>query len=259
MRRDLAAAVAALVRRRAAPEAVVLAYHDVVARGATGYTVTARALRGHVRLVRSLGLRLVGVRELAERAATGAPTAGLAALAFDDGLIGVHRHALDVLAEEGAPATVFAVSRVWGAEPEWWPGSARTMDRTEMLEARAAGLTIDAHTRTHPSLPACDDAALAAEVAGCRADLEDLTGEPVRTLAYPQGHHDARVRAAARDAGYDAAFTFLNGRIQPGDDPLRLPRLTMTATHTPLRLAYHLARPAASWPDHQVDAVAAVR
>ncbi|MCW2816684.1 MAG: hypothetical protein JWN84_4139, partial [Nocardioides sp.] len=40
-----------------------------------------------------------------------------------------------------------------------------------------------------------------------------------------------------------------------GDDVLRLPRFTMGAHHGRLRLAYHLARPADSWPDHQLDRV----
>jgi hypothetical protein len=63
------------------------------------------------------------------------------------------------------------------------------------------------------------------------------------------------VRRAAGDAGYRAAFTFLNGRIDGRHDPFRLPRLTMGSHHSALRLAHHLGRPATSWPDTQLDAV----
>ncbi|HUF84538.1 MAG TPA: hypothetical protein VMQ81_08110, partial [Acidimicrobiia bacterium] len=74
---------------------------------------------------------------------------------------------------------------------------------------------------------------------------------------YPFGHHDDGVRAVARRVGYRAGFTFLNGRVEGGLDRYRLPRLTMYEGHTRAMLAYHLARPASSWPDHQVDRVAA--
>lgn len=74
-------------------------------------------------------------------------------------------------------------------------------------------------------------------------------------LAYPFDHHDARVRATVVDAGYRAAFTFLNGRITPGVDSYRLPRLTMWKGQGRPRLSYHLARPAHSWPDTQCPAV----
>jgi len=106
-------------------------------------------------------------------------------------------------------------------------------------------------------LPALDEPALDSELAGSRADLEDIVGRPVDHLAYPFGHHDEHVRAAARRAGYQAGFTFLDGRVDAGLDRYRLPRLTMYGGHHRVRLAYHLARPSWSWPDHQLDRVAA--
>lgn len=235
--------------------AVILGYHDVASSGAEGYTVTATMLRAHLRLLRRCGLRVVPVPEIADRLADGRSVQGLAAVTFDDGLIGVLRHGLPVLLEENVPATVYAVSDHRGAPPPWWPGSARTMTGAELLEVRAAGVRIEAHTRHHPSLPALDPVALVDEVAGCRRELEDLLGEPVRHLAYPFGHHDAEVRQVARDAGFASAATFLNGRLTGVEDPLKLPRFTMTAGHSRLRLLYHLARPAESWPDHQLDQV----
>ena len=44
---------------------------------------------------------------------------------------------------------------------------------------------------------------------------EPSTRTAVDLLAYPSGHHDARVRAHAAAAGYRAGFTFLNGRVLP--------------------------------------------
>ncbi|MEJ7770695.1 MAG: polysaccharide deacetylase family protein [Geodermatophilaceae bacterium] len=248
-----------LAHTRSVPSAgVVLAYHDVIAAGESPpnpYAVTARALRAQLRLVKRLGLRLVELSEFTDRLLYGAGTAGLASVTFDDALVGVYRHALPILLEEEAPATLLPVTGVLGVRPEWWPGSARTMTRSELDDAVAAGLGIAAHTRTHRSLPELDDSTLADELAGARAELADIAGQPVDVLAYPFGHHDARVRSVARAAGYRAGFTFLNGRMRGGEDLFRLPRLTMGQRSSRLRFGYHLSRPADSWPDHQLPAV----
>ena len=92
---------------------------------------------------------------------------------------------------------------------------------------------------------------------GSKARLEDLTGTTVDLLAYPSGHHDPRVRAAAVAAGYRAGFTFVNGRVLPGTDPMRVPRLTMSTRQHRVRWAYQLARPPSSWTGHDADVVLA--
>lgn len=239
---------------------VVLAYHDVVGGSEVDgpWSVTAAQLRTQLRVVRRLGFRFVTLAEITGRVLQGRSVDGLAAVAFDDALAGVARHALPILHELEVPSTLMTVSTAWGHPPAWWPGSARTMTRAELAEAVAHGVDLAAHTRTHASLTALADtspAALRDEVAGCRDELEDLTGAPVDLFAYPYGHHDPAVREAVETAGYAAAFTFLNGRVAPEADRYRLPRLTMGAHQSAARLTYHLSRSAQSWPEHQVDRV----
>ena len=90
-----------------------------------------------------------------------------------------------------------------------------------------AGFEIGFHTRRHPYLPDLDDAALRDAMVDGREELEAVTGQPVRTIAYPHGGVDARVAAAARESGFRAGFTtaadattartdsFLIGRVDP--------------------------------------------
>ena len=236
---------------------MVLCYHDVVEHDddAEGITVSAAQLRRHLRLVRRLGFRLVPLAELSELVKAGRPVDRLAAVTFDDALAGVARHAVPVLHELGVPATLFTVSTGWGRTPTWWPGSERTMSRAELEESVRGGLTISAHTRTHASLPGLAGSRLRDEIGGSRAELEDLTAGPVDLFAYPFGHHDGATRDAVAEAGYAAAYTFLNGRVTGAEHPLKLPRFTMGAHHDRLRLAYHLGRAPGSWPDHQADRV----
>lgn len=255
------AAAGRLVRGRAASGgAAVLCYHDVVA-GQGGQevsldlNVSVGQLRRHLGLVRRLGYRFVSLPELTARAAGRQPVDGLLAVTFDDALAGVARHAVPLLVELEVPATIFAVSSVWGNHPPWWAGSGPTMTREELLEAHAVGMTVASHTRTHPSLPTLTAGGLDHELAGSRSELEDLVQVPVQLLAYPFGHHDSAVRGAAAAAGYVAAYTFLNGRVTGTEDRLRLPRFTMGRHHDRRRLAYHLSRAPESWPDHQQDRV----
>ncbi|MGH9048263.1 MAG: polysaccharide deacetylase family protein [Acidimicrobiia bacterium] len=256
-----AAAVPALLlgARPRTAGGVVFAYHDIGPDGsdATSYLLPARMLRRHLEAVRGWGLRLVDLGELTGAVREGRPLDGMVAVTFDDACQGVTRYAIPVLHELGVPATVFAVSGVRGATPTWAPPGTRTMTTQELAEAARSGLRIGSHTRSHPDLLSLDEGALDAELAGSRADLEEVVDGRVDHLTYPFGHHDERVRAAARRAGYDAAFTFLDGRVEATLDRYRLPRLTMYGGHHRVRLAYQLARPASSWPDHQLDRVAA--
>lgn len=234
--------------------ALVLAYHDVDdSPDALDYSVTKAQLRGHVTWLREWGTEIIDLGELVTRVRRGDDVSGLASISFDDALFGVASDGADVLAELGVSATVFTVAGSLGGDPSWWPGASRVVSEAELRALVAAGHRIGSHTSTHPSLPALDDDRLRRELCESRSRLRDIAGEEIDLLAYPSGHHDARVRRAARDAGYRAGFTFLNGRVDTDVDPFQLPRLTMTSAHQRGRLARHVARPTWSWPDHQVD------
>lgn len=252
-----AALAGAKVRARGA---VVLSYHDVRNGRSDGgdYEVSPSQLRAQLLAASGMGLRFVDLGVLTAAWLAGEPVDELASVVFDDGLVGVHHHALPVLTALAVPATVFTVTDGMGSSPPWWPGAARTMTAAEISELAGAGVSIASHTRRHRSLPGLGTAELGDELAGARLILEDLVQAPVPLVAYPFGHHDARVREAAAGAGYVAGFSFLNGRITAGLDRYRLPRLNMWSGQGRARLAYHLARPAFSWPATQADAVSAV-
>lgn len=240
--------------RGVAPGGVVFAYHDVGVdpTNTTDYYVTPELMRRQVAAAQSWGIRFIDLADFSQRAIDGAELDGLAAVVFDDSLVGVHHYAMPVLLDLGVPATVFTVSAALGTDPAWWPGAARVMTRAEALEMAAAGFRLSSHTRSHASLPHITPARLTDEVVGARAELEDLTQAPVELFAYPFGHYDQRVVDEVQAAGYSCAYSFLNGRVTPGLDLYRLPRLNMWSEQGRLRLAYHLARSAASWPDHQL-------
>lgn len=120
----------------------------------------------------------------------------------------------------------FVVTQFVAGEETLFP-DAVWADWQQLAAARRAGVVIGAHTRTHPSLPGCDDAELADQLAGGWRELVDARLEPEPILAYPYGQHDARVRRATIEAGYRLAYAGRVGRNGAGTDPWRLRRITI--------------------------------
>ena len=81
------------------------------------------------------------------------------------------------------------------------PGSKRTnLDASEIAELYR-GHEVAIHTVTHPWLDRLDASQIATEVLEDRKALEDLTGYPVRGMAYPFGNYNAEVIATLRGLG----------------------------------------------------------
>jgi len=105
------------------------------------------------------------------------------------------------------------------------PGNAGL--RAEHVAALVAdGFEVGFHTRRHHPLPGLAAAELDAAMAEGRAELEEVAGGRLTTIAYPHGRADGRVAAAARAAGFIAGFTGSPGPVTPASDPLLLCRVS---------------------------------
>ena len=98
-----------------------------------------------------------------------------------------------------------------------------------ILAAIGPDLTIGGHSRSHVCLPSVSDEDLHLELEGCRRQLAERLGQPPQYLAYPYGAWDARVRNAARVAGYHACLTLNSGRTMASgrSDLWALPRVNI--------------------------------
>lgn len=106
------------------------------------------------------------------------------------------------------------------------PPSSRELDTMSwetLRELAERGVEIGSHTASHPHLPTLDDTELVRELCSSRERMEDELRRPCSFLAYPYGEDDRRVRAAARAAGYTAAFTL--DSPDGAADPFALPRV----------------------------------
>lgn len=189
---------------------LVLCYHAVSDAWADPLAVSPAMFERHVRSVIRRGYRPVSATE----ALSG--RGRLLHVTFDDAYRSVMA-AMPVLDRLGVPATVFACTDhanegrpldipELATEADAYPGELATMSWDQLRSLAGRKVEIGSHTRSHAHLTQLTDSALDDELRGSRERLEDELGVPCRYLAYPYGEHDARVRSAARQAGYEAAF-----------------------------------------------------
>src|SRR5262249_7277637 len=103
------------------------------------------------------------------------------------------------------------------------------MTDAQVQTLHGAGIKIGAHTMTHPILTRVDAQTALREMTDSRRRLEEITGAPVRSFAYPNGrpHQDydrSHVRHA-REAGFDLALTTAWGAATIDSDMLQIPRV----------------------------------
>jgi peptidoglycan/xylan/chitin deacetylase (PgdA/CDA1 family) len=211
---------------------VVLMYHALEPGGGTPdwpWAVSRERFLGQLELLRSEGWTTHRVSDLV----AGNPLPPRAAvITFDDGYADNYG-AFEALAERGMTATWYMVTADVGRESRWkdQPPGRRAMLAAGQLRAMAeAGMEIGAHTRHHARLPEVDDATLADEVGGSRAELEGQLGRAVDSFAYPYGLYDDRVAEAVRHAGYSVACTTRTGWGMVGGDPMQVRRVAVFNT-----------------------------
>ena len=101
------------------------------------------------------------------------------------------------------------------------------MPAEEIRALAQSGCEVGFHTRRHDVLPMLDDDALAGAVRDGRARLEEVVGEPLRTISYPHGQADERVGAAARGR-LRVGFTTAPWPVRRETDPMLIGRARPT-------------------------------
>ncbi len=226
-------------RRPGAP--VVLVHHAVAAVPPESdpnlLAVDPLHLEAQVRLLRRLGHRFLTAEELLEATGGGSPPRRTAVLTFDDGWLDALTVVAPLLGRLGARATFYVCPGWWGGQHPQLPGPAgRLLGEDHARQLHATGMELGSHTMTHPDLRTLDDDALEWELTASKAGIEEITGRPCRTFAYPFGLFDERVEQAVRAAGYELAFAWLPGPWRP----LAAPRLPGPTRNGAGRLALKL-------------------
>jgi peptidoglycan/xylan/chitin deacetylase (PgdA/CDA1 family) len=150
----------------------------------------------------------------------------------------------------GIPAVAFVVSGRVGGTNEWdrtiRVRPARLLDAQGVRALLNRGVEVGSHSRTHRRLTDLHAAELTGELDGSARELQALGIPRPRALSYPYGLHSDAVRAAARGAGYRAAFTVQPGVVHGDGDRLALPRVEVLSGDRPRALLLKIAT--ARWP-----------
>ena len=210
----------------------ILFYHRV-ADDRDELAVTPAAFAEQMDYLASEAYRVVDVLSAIDLLESGKPLARTVALTFDDGFLDVAEHALPILSEHGFNATVFVAPAVTdGRTPFPWyreeqPPLLAWEDIVEL--DRDGTLRFEAHSLTHPNLPALDDAAAEEEIAGSKRELENRLGRVVRAFSYPSGLYGEREERIAAKAGYRIALTCEPGVNDDSTDRFALRRRQVDA------------------------------
>ena len=197
------------------------------------FYVTAREFARQMRELKARGYEAVSLDTLVA-AQTGNATLPPrpVVLTFDDGYANLLPNAHPVLSEMGWPYTVYLVSGRVGQTNRWVEPEG--FEATPLLSWEAIremqaypGAAFEAHTINHPRLATLAPDQFAREIGEGRRELEDKLGRAVRHFCYPYGSYNPAVVEAVREAGFVSATTTDFGRVRRGDDPLRLPRVSI--------------------------------
>jgi len=91
-----------------------------------------------------------------------------------------------------------------GCEERW-----RLLNSSELRKLSDAGMTIGAHTRTHPVLSLCREEEARSEIQGSKQEIEHALGRQLWAFAYPFGNPatmGGREFSLTQEAGFSCAF-----------------------------------------------------
>jgi peptidoglycan/xylan/chitin deacetylase (PgdA/CDA1 family) len=202
--------------------------------------VTPQAFARQIEWLAAQGYVFLTMAELRIHWQAGTLPRNSVALTFDDGYADNLLNALPVLQQHNAKATIYVVvdrhDRDWSTYKKAHHNSGELAQERKLTDAQiqqlvASGLIeIGSHTLTHANLPTLDDATRVTELYESRQVLQQLTGQPVTSFAYPFGLYGPADVVAARQVGYLDAVTTVEGiqPAQPLPDFLQLQRIKVS-------------------------------
>lgn len=108
----------------------------------------------------------------------------------------------------------------------------------QIREMSNNGIDFGGHTITHPILSRVSPEEARQEIEGSKFRIEQETGKPVLSFAYPNGMKkdlNTSIEVLVSKAGYQAAFTLLNGPTslhEVRQNPFAIRRIFILHTHT---------------------------
>lgn len=117
-------------------------------------------------------------------------------------------------------------------EAQSWKQRFNLLTLSELQSLSSAGMTIGAHTMTHPMLSKSPDEIVKVEIVTSKAKLESVLQKSVWAFAYPFGSPESvtkKIVSRVQDAGFSAAFLNYGGGLGVDMPLYEIPRIHVTA------------------------------
>jgi peptidoglycan/xylan/chitin deacetylase (PgdA/CDA1 family)/GT2 family glycosyltransferase len=232
--------------RRLTRAPTILMYHGVTRPGErpSRFVIRQSALRRQLAWLRLRRRPVLSLDEyVALRERNELPTPNAVILTFDDGYADNAEVAFPLLQEHGATATVYVITSAVGDANRWDTGvlaGRPVMSWEQIRELVSGGLSIGAHTVTHPRLTELDLAEAERELTVSREVLEREVAAPVLHFAYPYGRTSPHVEELVERVGFRSAVGIKPGTNGPAVPLWDLRRYEVHGTASLLRFVVDL-------------------
>jgi peptidoglycan/xylan/chitin deacetylase (PgdA/CDA1 family) len=193
----------------------LLMYHSIAPDAPTGMNTPPAIFEWQVAWLKKQGYCFCTLSELL---ANTAKTKKIA-ITFDDGFANNYHHAFAILQKYQAKATIYLAPDI--AEID-------KLTPAQITEMQASGLIeFGAHSLHHVNLSQSDAAQAQAEITGSKQRVEQLTGQPCMSFAYPFGRFNQQVVEWVKQAGFSSAVTTQKKIIaNPQQSAFIIPRIS---------------------------------
>lgn len=204
---------------------VVLMYHDIKVKEINGFDVSVDSFKKQLDWLNSHGYKTLSVDEVVDYLTQNKPFPEKSLLiTFDDGYEGVFTYAAPELHKRGMKAAFYIIRDDIGTKLPGYP----YLTGQEIKELSSDPLfSIQSHTLTHPDLTKITAEQLQKELEESKKYLEDFTGKPIQTFAYPYGFYNDTVLEAVEHAGYQASFSVSDLGLDNHSARFSIPRIYM--------------------------------
>lgn len=212
-------------------QVVVLCYHRLEGKAGGALSIEPALFEKHMQELKDKGLSVISMQDfLAWRRGEKSIPARSVLITIDDGYVSGLDVGVPVLKKYGFPATFFVYL-------DYINKGGKSVTWAQLGQLRDAGFEIGSHTVSHQDLRkkhakskiATYEEWLKDEVQRSKETIEEQLGIKCASIAYPFGHHNAKVQEAVKAAGYDVGFTTYGQRVGIDAAPFSIGRYDVTA------------------------------
>ncbi|GAB2638661.1 polysaccharide deacetylase family protein [Vibrio panuliri] len=220
-------------------EMPIIMYHrfikDDSEKGVHGTYLHVEMLEKHLKLIKRMGFETITFEDLANKGVISRLEAGkrYIIITVDDGYKDNYELLLPLLKKYNQKAVVYAVIgesyNRWDVEVTSNPEKPVPLMNIEELKAltQSGHIEIGGHTMTHPHLNSLSYEQQKQEIAENKSLLEQVTGKPLVSFAYPYGSLDHNSKQLAQKLGYQFAVATNSGPLAAHQDLYQIRRIAI--------------------------------